>query len=266
MSYSFMNHEQLGFGWKSGRWASELGVIRSLVVESGAAPLARLCQEVAKARKLQLQWYFIKIPRDIHLGWSHYFQYGLEYDAFPEDFKYGGKRADRMWSRSAIKSDLCFRFDYFEFGSDGGLLEILDRNVLAPSFQRVKRFWNWQVKPTIQDLERPFAYFDETLIQEKLFFKRCDFWISLARSLSLRLFHTWLRFLRATFLNGFLSLYASDSEEESYQKGVYPFENRLDWIGYYYWNHEAVFAKTTVASLIKKDLALNFDDIRIRGL
>jgi len=49
-----------------------------------------------------------------------------------------------------------------------------------------------------------------------------------------------------------LSLYASDSEEESYQKGFYPFENRLDWIGIIIGIHEAVFAKTTVASLIKK--------------
>jgi len=91
MSYSFMkSRADLGLAEKA--WmASEFRVYQILVVESGAAPLARLCQS-GKARKLQLQWYSLKSPRYFTWGMESLFQYGLEYDAFPEDFKYGEKR------------------------------------------------------------------------------------------------------------------------------------------------------------------------------
>lgn len=218
------------------------GYEQVVVAESGAVPFAYICEQISEQEGLNLDWVPFKVPRNpmqsIYLMLEHYLS-----DVEKTELVNGINRLE------AIKKT---PYTLPEINSD---LEKVILKAGTSNQRETQKAISYLLKGTYLDkiFSKPFIYFDEyvhsgtTLASAQYHYNH--FTADLDFKIGSYMVHATNtnRFDRLAF-----TLYDKDSEFEAYSNGAYPYENRLDLIGYFYQIDENNFSKVDL-----KDLTTN---------
>lgn len=252
LSYHMLSHNQLiDLANKSLDILVATRIDQVLVSEAGAVPFAKICAWLGHKRGLALQWYSLKIPRNINdclsVTLSAFLKLSKEQLALSSDF-----------NSEILSVDFNERYvleglpkEYF-FLKERSLNEVLTAIQEDLNFSLDDSFVNLTQKSGLaQILTQPFIFFDEYLDSGTTLFQTFRFLKLFVRPLSFKLF-CYLIKLPQDQLNTNLcqSLYTLDNEAEAYNWGIYPFENRIDWLGYFYRIQSQNYSKVTFTQLL----------------
>lgn len=229
-----------------------------VVIESGTSPLIAIIKKLEEYKKAKINIYQIKIPRNLNFNLYEWFKTYLKKQELEETITYKQKQI----KRNEILKILCKEVD-------------LEKNVgkekftIYDSIKNEKQYiYNQEVKEALKGTKlyeifnNQFLIFDEyinagTIIRNfniicALFTNKPDFKIS-----------AYCMFLDnpENYKKIAFTLYSNNTELQAYKNGAYPFENRIDLIGYYYFITEKHFAKIYLEDLQQevKCLTTNID-------
>ena len=221
-----------------------------VVIESGTSPLISIMKKLKEFKKCTFNIIQLKIPRELNFNLLEWFNTNLSKNEKQEVINYNGKKTTRY---EALK-EICKKFNLEEFISH-------DSFTIYDSVNNTKKY-NDSNKDFIKVLSgtklyeifnQKFLLFDEyinagTIIRNfngmvRLFNKKPNFKLS-----------AYCMFLNnpENFSNIEFTLYNNSNELECYRKGAYPFENRIDLIGYYYFITQSKFEKIYLNELKKE--------------
>lgn len=229
-----------------------------VVIESGTSPLIAIIKKLQEFENAKINLYQIKIPRNLNFNLYEWFKTYLEKQELEETITYKQKQR----KRKEILKILCEKVD-------------LEKNVekekftIYDSIKNEKQYnHNQEFKEILKGTKlyeifnNQFLLFDEyinagTIIRNfnvicTLFTNKPNFKIS-----------AYCMFLDnpENYKKIAFTLYNNNTELQAYRDGAYPFENRIDLIGYYYFITENHFEKIYLEDLQQevKDLASNTD-------
>lgn len=195
--------------------------------ESGSAPLIRICEKVANERGIEIKWFGFKIPRDIDIDLYQFIKFYLTKEELMQ--KKGLK------TRAEILKEFCERID---------LEKYLPRKELL--IDEILREIGKEYEGDSLDEILSGTYLYEVFSKEFLFFDEYFLSGTIARNFSFfsKLICKKSKFKIAAYMivsdnveniNEIeFSLYSQKNMMEAYRKGVYPYEDRIDIIGYFY--------------------------------
>lgn len=247
-SFKFMNEAQ------SIKLAKDIlnGFIKSgyeqiVVIESGTSPLISIIKDLEEYQKSNLRIMQIKIPRDLKFNLYKWFETYLLQDELNSNIEINKEVLPR---KEFLKRE-CNNFSLEEFiGTDKFTIydSINDNKIYNKNAEKFHEI----LKDTklYEIFTNPFLLFDEyinagTIIRNfngivRLFTNTPKFKLS-----------AYCMFLDnpEKYEKISFSLYDNKSELEAYRNGAYPFENRIDLIGYYYFISENNFEKVNLNDL-----------------
>src|SRR3989344_7613 len=220
---------------------------RNVVVsETGARPLAYVCERLLEQGGTKVQWTYMKFPREPTGNIHPLMRFYLTEEERNE--KVHGKTRERALREigAAMPSSTL----------------VSQRKPLSQILQEVGRKDQneWQKKMArvlegtrIADtLAKPFLFFDEyidsgTTLQNSHRYFNCftgdiDF-----RTLS---YYTNIG-ASSEFERIFFSEFDQDSQLQCYSRGAYPFENRIDLIGYYYFINDDAYLRRSLEEVVQ---------------
>lgn len=227
------------------------GIKNIVVIESGTSPLIKIMKKLEEYEDSGINIIQIKIPRDLNFNLYEWFKTYLT--------------KEELEQRKEKLKTLCDKFDLEKFIGK-------EKFTIYDSVKDEKHYDNKVIgfheilKGTkiYEIFNNPFLVFDEyinagTIIRNlngivRLFTNKPEFKLSA--------FCMFLdnpeKYKKISF-----TLYDNSTELECYKKGAYPFENRIDLIGYYYFINEEHFEKIYLKDLYKEisSLSINTDII-----
>jgi hypothetical protein len=247
--FNFVSYKELGvLAKKIGRKIVLSDYNQVLVVESGASPFANLCKKMIGNKK-KIDWKFIKFPRDSVKNIFPVFDYYLSKRERNE--RLTNERINQIKiilslkeiknkTREKVLKEVC-RIIPKEFLSAKKLpLKIILKNINIKEQSKYQKAVSIIFEGTKINkfLKKPFLFFDEYIDS----------------GTTLNDYHHYLNFIAKTnfeiisyqiMVNNskdisqlHYTLYDLDSQLKCYNSGVYPFENRIDLIGYFYFYNE----------------------------
>lgn len=229
-----------------------------VVIESGTSPLIAIIKKLEEYKKAKINIYQIKISRNLNFNLYEWLKTYLEKQELEETITYNQKQI----KRKEILKILCKEVD-------------LEKNVgkekftIYDSIKNEKQYsHNQELKEALKGTKlyeifnNQFLLFDEyinagTIIRNfniicALFTNKPNFKIS-----------AYCMFLDnpENYKKIAFTLYSNNTELQAYRYGAYPFENRIDLIGYYYFITEKHFEKIYLEDLEQevKSLLINTD-------
>jgi hypothetical protein len=230
--------------WLAGTLAQKIessGIRQVIVSETGARPLAYVCEKILQQRDVSVDWTYMKFPRE-----SVGTVYPLLMFYLTEDEKTA--MVSGMERQEALrKACLAIPSDILSPGRKplDELLVKMDKTPPHPLQEKIADI----MKGTkiAGALEKSFLYLDEyvdsgTTLQNaamhfNLFVRQPDFKIL---SYCVHLPDTE-RFDKIAS-----TIFDKDDEQDFFEAGAYPFENRIDLIGYFYLMNGQTFRKIAV--------------------
>jgi len=203
--------------------------------ETGASPFVFICNELIKKQNKKIKWIPIKLPRDIPDDISLIIQYFSGKKVDLENVKF--KTSDHF-SKNIPSLDLLLKnINHIPLnGSQESLLHVLSDTSIAKA------------------LKKPIIFFDEYIDSGRTLYNVIRF---------LQLFNPKLEFHIVSYFTKLFdteghslilhSLFNLSREEQCYDAGVYPFENRVDLIGYFYLLDQNLYQKTYVKDFIASE-------------
>lgn len=233
----------------------EKSKFRTVVVsESGAAPLVRECDKIAKRRDLKIEWFSFKTPRDININLFEMIKFYLSEKELEEKNEKGLTRKENLKEfcqninlekylpREEIKIDEVIKSTENEYLELTSLDEILLGTKLYEIFSKEFLFFDeYILSGTIL---RNFNFYS------KLICKNSRFKIGAYTIFSENVENlTQIEF----------SIYSKLNILEAYQNGAYPYEDRIDIIGYFYYITNSEYLKINI-----KDFQNNYENKEIK--
>lgn len=178
-----------------------------IISESGAAPLARICEKIASKRGYNWQWVYVKFPREPVA------------DLFPVLSFYLSAEEKNM--KEVLLKTAC---------------DSNNRDAITSVFEGTEIHTK---------LKGRCLFFDEyidsgTTLKNALYYLPL---LSKGIDLTIGAYYANLAAIPSTASVAF-HLYDESSKEQCFTEGVYPFENRIDLIGYWYTWTGSVLKKT----------------------
>jgi hypothetical protein len=211
--------------------------------ETGASPFVFICNEVIKKQNKKIKWIPIKLPRDIPDDISPIIQYFSGEKVDLENIKL---KASDHFSKNIPSLDLLLK-NINQIPLNGFQESILD-GLSDTSIARA--------------LQKPIIFFDEYIDSGRTIYNVMRF---------LQLFNPKLEYHIVSYFTKLFdtkdhslilhSLFDLSSEEQCYDAGVYPFENRVDLIGYFYFLDQDLYQKTYVKDFIKSADLNNYQEL-----
>lgn len=206
-----------------------------VVIESGTSPLIKIIKSFEESKNLNLMQ--IKIPRDLNFNLYKWFETYLSKEEFE--------------IRKEALKEKCSKFDLEKFVGN-------EKFTIYDSIKDEKQYsnetleFNEILKGTklYETFSNPFLLFDEyinagTIIRNfngivRLFTQKPNFKLS-----------AYCMFLDnpQKYEKIAFTVYDNGTELEAYRNGAYPFENRIDLIGYYYFISQNDFEKVYLEDL-----------------
>ncbi|MFH1585952.1 MAG: hypothetical protein ABIB79_04245 [archaeon] len=233
-----------------------------LVVESGASPFANLCKDTIKKNK-KINWKFIKFPRD-------------SVDNIFPVFNYYLNKKERKESISPEKIDKIKRILKINNINFKKREEILKRicDVIPKSFLSARKTSLKYLLKNINDINRnkyqeaisiifedteinkflskPFLFFDE-YIDSGTTLNNYQYYLNFITKTDFKIISYQIMVKNSKEFNSiYYTLYDLDTQLKCYNFGIYPFENRIDLIGYFYYHDKKDFQKIDLIELIIK--------------
>ena len=225
----------------------ESGYENIVVIESGTSPLIAIIKRLKEYKECNFKIKQVKIPRDLDFNLLEWFNTYLSNKEMNDLVLFNGKKVKRY---EALKS-LCRKFSLEKFVGKDKFTIYDSVNNLKEYDSSTSEFIRVLGKTEIYDLfNKPFLLFDEyinagTIIRNfngmvRLFNMRPEFKLS-----------AFCMFLDnpKNYEKIAFTLYDNSNELECYRNGAYPFENRIDLIGYYYFISKNDFVKVDLRSL-----------------
>ena len=226
--------------------------------ESGASPLVTECDKIAKKRNLQLEWFGFKTPRDININLYEMIKFYLSEKELAEKIKIG-----EITTRKNALKEYCEKIDLEKYlpreeikidevikNTENNPLEL---NSLDEILEGTKLY---------EIFSKEFLFFDEYILSgkilrnfnfySKLICKKAKFKIG-----AYAIFSENVDKLKQIEF----SIYSKNNILEAYKNGAYPYEDRIDIIGYFYYITNTQYLKIYIKNLKKecenKQLELN---------
>lgn len=217
-----------------------------VVIESGTSPLIAIIKKLKEYENAKINLYQIKIPRNLNFNLYEWFKTYLEKEELEEIITYKQKQMKR---REILKI-LCKKVNLEKIVGK-------EKFTIYDSIKNEKQYsYNQEFKEMLKGTKlyeifnNPFLLFDEyinagTIIRNfhvisGLFTNKPNFKIA-----------AYCMFLDnpEDYEKIAFTLYSNHTELEAYKSGAYPFENRIDLIGYYYFITENYFEKIYLEDL-----------------
>jgi len=223
---------------------SESGYKQIVVSDCGARPLSYLCERIAKKRGMDLMWNYMKFPREqinnIYPLISYYLSKGEKDEKLQE---YNNA------ARGDVLKKLCEEMPN-EARARKSLPDILEEISRKGLDGKGQETYQAEISRALKGtsiskiIELPFLFFDEyvdsgTTLQnasyyfrfftQKPDFKTISYYINIKES--------------QKYPSICCSLFDMGSRKECFAKGAYPYENRIDIIGYFYHIDEKSYSK-----------------------
>lgn len=232
-----------------------------VVIESGTSPLIAIIKKLQEYENAKINLYQIKIPRNLNFNLYEWFKTYLEKEELEEIITYKQKQIKR---REILKI-LCKKVNLEKIVGK-------EKFTIYDSIKNEKQYsYNQEFKEMLKGTKlyeifnNQFLLFDEyinagTIIRNfnvisGLFTNKPNFKIA-----------AYCMFLDnpENYEKIAFTLYSNHTELEAYKSGAYPFENRIDLIGYYYFITENHFEKIYLEDLQQevKGLITNTDITR----
>lgn len=223
-----------------------------LVIESGTSPLISIIKKLPEYKRTDLNLLQIKIPRDLDFDLYGWFKEYLS----PSEFA----------SRKDTLKELCANFSLEELiGNDK--FSIYDSVEATCEYKISTKYFQECLSGTelANILSNEFLVFDEyinagTIIRNlngmiKLFTDNRDYKLS-----------SFCMFLDnpESISKIAFTLYDNSTELSCYENGAYPFENRIDLIGYYFFIDENNFEKVYLDDL-KKNVETKLKNVDVNN-
>lgn len=233
------------------------GYEQIVVIESGTSPLVSIIKSLEKYQKSNLKLMQIKIPRDLNFNLYKWFETYLSENELNTVIKINKEELSR---REFLKRK-CDNFSLEDFiGKEK--FTIYDSIRDCKNYNDSNKQFHEILKGTdlYNIFTKPFLIFDEyinagTIIRNfngivRLFNDNPKFKLS-----------AYCMFLDnpEEYEKIAFTLYDNKSELEAYRNGAYPFENRIDLIGYYYFISKNDFQKIYLKDLKNELNNLNGD-------
>lgn len=223
------------------------GYEQIVVIESGTSPLVSIIKSLEKYQKSNLKLMQIKIPRDLNFNLYKWFETYLSENELNSLIEINNEKNSRkeFLKRKCASFNLesfigAEKFTIYDSINDSKVYS--DENKEFHEILKGTNLYNVFIKP--------FLLFDEyinagTIIRNfngivRLFTNKPEFKLS-AYCMFL---DNPKKYEKISF-----TLYDNSSELKAYRNGAYPFENRIDLIGYYYFISEKDFEKVYLDAL-----------------
>lgn len=214
------------------------GIHRIVVSETGASPLARVCERLLARSGYATRWLYVKFPRE------------QVADIFPILNSYLTKR-ERETRLTKLK----------------GLCAASSPSALRPRKQPLSKLLRTITRGELRDtqkrlasvlahtkiakfLSEPFLYFDE-YVDSGTTLANADMYFGMfagRHHFKLLSYYIHIRDANAYAVVAH-TLFDADSRYDCFAAGAYPFENRLDLIGYFYHLDARMFRRVTLHEL-----------------
>ena len=247
-SFKFMDDKQsIELARKILNKFKESGYENVVVIESGTSPLIAIIKKLKEYKDCSFKITQIKIPRDLDFNLLEWFNIYLSEEELKELVLYNEKSISRYEALKEISN----KFSLEDFIGN-------DKFTIYDSVNNLKEYNN-STEDFIKVLNgtkmyelfnKPFLLFDEYINAG-----------TIIRNFNgiVRLFNMNPKFKLSAFCM-FLdnpkeyekiafTLYDNSNELECYRNGAYPFENRIDLIGYYYYISKKDFMKVSLEEL-----------------
>lgn len=247
-SFKFMDDKQsIELARKILNKFKESGYENIVVIESGTSPLIAIIKKLKEYKDCSFKITQIKIPRDLDFNLLEWFNTYLSKEELKELVLYN----ERNISRYDALKEISKKFSLEDFIGN-------DKFTIYDSVNNLKEYSN-STEDFIKVLNgtkmyelfnKPFLLFDEYINAG-----------TIIRNFNgvVRLFNMNPKFKLSAFCM-FLdnpkeyekiafTLYDNSNELECYRNGAYPFENRIDLIGYYYYISKKEFMKVSLEEL-----------------
>ena len=246
--FKFMNDKQsINLAKKILKEFIKSGFENIVVIESGTSPLIKIIKKLKEYENSEINIIQIKIPRDLNFNLYEWFKTYLT--------------KEELQQRKEVLERLCKKFDLEKFIGK-------EKFTIYDSIKDEKYYDNHLVEfqeilkgtKIYEIFNNPFLVFDEyinagTIIRNfngivRLFTNKPNFKLS-----------AFCMFLNnpEEYEKIAFTLYDNTTELECYRNGAYPFENRIDLIGYYYFINEEHFEKIYLEDLQKEISSLSIN-------
>lgn len=235
------------------------GIDRVVVAETGAAPYAFLCDQLLGAARKSISWLYMKFPRDPVQTIFPVLDYYLSDDEREQQIRISSQteyddleQNSGTWTRSQLLRAICARMpsQFFREGKADidALLDTLDLPAQMPFQRAVSCALEGTAISTF--LKKPFIYFDEYIDSGTTFRNAIQFFRCFTPAPQLKTVTYFINVDEATHKRILHTSFPPPGRPDCYYAGAYPYENRVDLIGYFYRLSQHCYVKTTVDSFI----------------
>lgn len=258
--FSFMDNKQsIDLAKEIFKRFNESGYENVVVIESGTSPLIEIIKKLDDYKKKNFNIFQIKIPRDLDFNLLEWFKVYLTESELKEIININNENTGRLEALTKC----CKHFKLEDFIGN-------DKFTIYDSINNKKEYDN-STKEFIEILKdtkisnifnKPFLLFDE-YINAGTIIRNFNGIVRLFNFNPIFKLSAFCMFLddKDKYATISFSLYDNKTELECYKKGAYPFENRIDLIGYYYYISNKEFKKVYL-----DDLLLELKDIETNNL
>lgn len=222
-----------------------------VIIESGTSPLLNIIKKLEKYKNSDIKFHQIKIPRDLDFDLFNWFKTYLDEDELQETLDIN----NMCLTRQKWLEDECRTFKFSEFIEQKQFTiydSIIDNYIYNISkvylFQRILDGTNLG-----NVFNSPFLLFDE-YINAGTIIRNFNCIVRLFTNNPVFKLSAFCMFLDnpEKYEKIAFTIYDNSNELECYRKGAYPFENRIDLIGYYYFVDKNNFEKIYLDKLLEK--------------
>lgn len=234
------------------------GIDRVVVAETGAAPYAYLCDQILESSRNSISWLYMKFPRAPIQTIFPVLDYYLNDDERQQSITITSQteydhleQNSGSWTRSQLLRAICAHMpaQFFREGKANieALLDTLDLPAQMP-FQRAV-CCALEGTAISNFLKKPFLYFDEYIDSGTTFRNAIQFFRCFTPAPQLKTVTYFINVELPTHKRILHTSFPPPGRPDCYESGAYPYENRVDLIGYFYRLSGSTYIKTTVDSL-----------------